>query len=783
MGKAKWYAVAARAREKFLGLDGVLGVGPGVKFRKGKLLDQRAIVVLVERKLSEDSLDKAQLIPPSFEGFPTDVREPILDRRAAVKAGLEVEGELCLATDYELLDEGKLHELGERQRADSDVDADAPTAQVIGDLFVIHDPSRTFEVTTMSGTTYDWIAAYNFFRASFGDDYDFITFYLDVDNGALNLGNAGSAMFNDVTGTGRPTVNNRAAWGTTRLLRYIYHSWFSLRTLIHEVGHQWLAQADYKLTAAGATQSLLHQDTVGGSGTNHWGRWPDNDNSCMDYDLADWIDNGDGTFNRVVHDQFSAADEEFFGFFPLDQYLMGLIPPDAVSDFKIVQSPSPAISNANPGPYTPAGGAVTINASHVVLEEGARNPDHLGAQRVFHQAVAVMTPSAATSSAFLTSSENWRVRHNSKFRRATGGRMMVDTSLLRPNVGDLYIRDNAADTGGPSSAGPFWHSPDIWVRNADDGGLDHLPTIRGQDNWVHARVHNHSAQPYSNVTVRFYLANFLSLTPGTEFLYPNDWNPEGLIGEATITVPAASGGVDGEAVAKVQWPAAQIPPAMGWHPCLLIEVIPLDPTPIGLHHVWDNRKLAQINITIIDPPAMMDIDPDAYVFEYQLAVGSRVVAAKAADLRIRAAEQSDAVELFLDPQRLVAGVEEHGKILEARVPIGAGERPGGKLGLEGIEPVEWEEAAKPDAHEIDEAFAKQHAVHGMRPVVLNGLPLLQVTDHERAAARIRLRRGSQRVRLYGVVSPFEGKGRSVTYDIVQLRGKRTVGGAGLKLAL
>ena len=39
---------------------------------------------------------------------------------------------------------------------------------------------------------------------------------------------------------------------------------------------------------------------------------------------------------------------------------------------------------------------------------------------------------------------------------------------------DLYVRDAADDFGVDQYLGPiFWNSPDVWVRNADDGGSTH----------------------------------------------------------------------------------------------------------------------------------------------------------------------------------------------------------------------------------------------------------------------------------------------------------------------
>jgi hypothetical protein len=54
---------------------GVHAVGIGYKTVAGKQTDELAIVVLVERKLSSDSIDAASLVPESLDGVPTDVVE------------------------------------------------------------------------------------------------------------------------------------------------------------------------------------------------------------------------------------------------------------------------------------------------------------------------------------------------------------------------------------------------------------------------------------------------------------------------------------------------------------------------------------------------------------------------------------------------------------------------------------------------------------------------------------------------------------------------------------
>ncbi|MBL8149727.1 MAG: S8 family serine peptidase, partial [Blastocatellia bacterium] len=183
---------------------------------------------------------------------------------------------------------------------------------------------------------------------------------------------------------------------------------------------------------------------------------------------------------------------------------------------------------------------------------------------------------------------------------------------------DLYIRDTAGDTGTvPQPAWGFWDSPDIWVRNNNDGGTAHQNTMRGQDNFVHARVRNRGTTASLPCWVRFYITTFA----GTEFRYPYDYKPNTttstggtpgnlrprsqfptpatyLIGvERIASVPAG-----GSVISKVRWEKAIIPPATNWHPCLLVEISPHDgPAPAG-QHTWENNNLAQKNITIVDAP-------------------------------------------------------------------------------------------------------------------------------------------------------------------------------------
>jgi hypothetical protein len=202
----------------------------------------------------------------------------------------------------------------------------------------------------------------------------------------------------------------------------------------------------------------------------------------------------------------------------------------------------------------------------------------------------------------------------------------VETAISFASTRDLVIRDNLADTGTVASAGAFWDSPDIWCRRqspaTDPGALPanystagpHLDPMRGQSNWVYARVRNNGSDASLDAWVRISVTHW----PGLEFTYPESFQPTNgpgdplptpltpgtyFIGEAKITGLAPGA----EQTVTVEWPAGLIPPTsvvtgsgtVHWHPCLLAEITPHDgPTPTG-NHVWDDNNLAQKNISIV----------------------------------------------------------------------------------------------------------------------------------------------------------------------------------------
>jgi hypothetical protein len=696
------------------------------------------------------------------------------------------------------------------------------TTAIVGDLFIVMDPNGELVTVVGGQQTLDFQQIFALLKAQSGDYYDTMSCYLDTGSGVLNLGSAADTIYQDASGIGRWTFDFRSTWSSARLQHYSYYSFFDAVTFLQEFGHRWAAYAKYATSPGTPGQTLLHQDwiwTPGGDG-QHWGRWFDDGNSSMDYDQAEWIDIGGGQYNRIDRDTTQPAQAAWFGYCPLDQYLMGLIPASDVAPMKVLQNPTPALSEVGPqnvptGPYTPSA-ITTVTIAEIQNSKsddpspvfsGPRSPDYLASQRVFHNAIVVVSKNTSTASTFITNGETLRQGFTTNIRRVTSGRMMVDTSLLRSNYTDLYVKDNSADTGATSSTGTFWETPDLVTRNTDDNIFADQPVIRQQDNWIYVRVRNKGATAYANVTVNVYLANFV----GTEFLYPVDWNPTNLLGSQVIaSLPAASGGVDGTAIAKFQWLQAKIPPAAGWHPCVLVEVIPMETAPIGLHHVWENRKLAQKNVTIIDM-----IKKKSAIVAFELMIGHPLRRAEGTHLQIEADRADPGVRLFFDPAGLIDDLAEHATRLEWDIPLDPSRIPSGERGVLEIEPpaetpkVIGHPRGAVDGVTLDiqrgteigvdglrlrfeddvrirvggaahGALERRHAMRGLKPVVLNGLPLLEITEPKQASLSLPLPPGDRRnVRLFAVTTrPLS---HPVRYRISERIGDRVIGGATLQL--
>ena len=98
-----------RARHAFLPFQGVVGVGWGPKLTRGKVVTQNAITVFVTRKLPAAKIRDGEHVPPTFEGYPTDVRVP---RLVPDPKGPRVR---CLTADVQWIDWSKIDQMWQEQ--------------------------------------------------------------------------------------------------------------------------------------------------------------------------------------------------------------------------------------------------------------------------------------------------------------------------------------------------------------------------------------------------------------------------------------------------------------------------------------------------------------------------------------------------------------------------------------------------------------------------------------------------------------------------------------------
>jgi hypothetical protein len=470
-----------------------------------------------------------------------------------------------------------------------------PKVELNGDLVVIRDAYGSLKVNHKGEDLIDFIGAHQLFnkclrdtanaempKEKYGDDYDIISFLIDPAY-LPSIGSGATPIFNKTRGIGLPVRDDRAQWGSTRLLHHTHHTApFNPRGLLHELGHLWLAYVNYYDDLGKTKRTLLHDDfpfeTSPGQPQErqqefHWGRWVDHRNSCMSYDRHEWRSHSDGTYSYISH----CSDEglgSYFGYSELDLYLMGLIPDTDVAQWKILRDPNPKLPEANDlrssGPHTAH--VTTVSVGQVEQLHGKRVPDYSGSQRVFRQAFCAIIGDPQPHMPFIRECERIVRIHEARFRWATSGRAVVDTRLLKPNHGDIDFRD---DKEGKRNA--------IWVRNCNDNESSHQVPLSGQSNWVKLRVHNHGNAPYDDVTVNVYAA----AKSDRELLYPADCQPNSLIGSRVVSVPAWE-----SVVVTVEWRASLFPATLGGTEILLAELMPLGTKHTSLHSFEENEKLA-----------------------------------------------------------------------------------------------------------------------------------------------------------------------------------------------
>lgn len=157
--------------------------------------------------------------------------------------------------------------------------------------------------------------------------------------------------------------------------------------------------------------------------------------------------------------------------------------------------------------------------------------------------------------------------------------LLVNNTLNENYSGaDLMMRNTEQDFGiVPDNVSNYlWVSPDIWVRNNDDNGLEHQNPISNSKNYVYVRITNRSCEPSTGTeTVKL---NWCKAGPNLPIgiwdgtIYMNGQPMGGLINE--LTIPALNG--NESTIIKFEWDAPDMIDyefyAEPWHYCLLGKI-------------------------------------------------------------------------------------------------------------------------------------------------------------------------------------------------------------------
>ena len=243
-----------------------------------------------------------------------------------------------------------------------------------------------------------------------GDNYDFMVMYSQFRMDKVLAGSGMVVISNSIEGIGLDQFSRSDSYCsdgrlTSAIGRAMYidalqgtpagpngandNYNFAMSQLGHELGHNWIANVS--AVVDGETLKLTDD------GCNcHWAQglhapvphsWKEaRQASAMGGGY--WIDNNDGTFTQIADAYFVPAS----GFSYLDLYLMGLIGPERVPDFFIIQDLLEIRTNED-GYKVFSGERVDLTIDNIIASEGPRVPDWNVSQKAFETAfVYVLAP-------------------------------------------------------------------------------------------------------------------------------------------------------------------------------------------------------------------------------------------------------------------------------------------------------------------------------------------------------------------------------------------------------
>jgi len=282
-----------------------------------------------------------------------------------------------------------------------------------------------------ASSEFDDLGAARVFLQHFRDIYDHVIIWLDY---FQDLGGAFAYEItarNEIQGIGVPISDFSDQFGSDgRLRSYVQMGTLSryptdpdkiflgtnstMGVFGQEAGHRWLAFVGFRDASGNRSLELLGRQQA------HWSFYMDSDASVMEGN--DIRDDGNGSFTTV------AATERYS---LLDQYVMGLIPPEDVPPFFFVGNAQGRSAAAAPEiGVRITGTRVDLTVDDVIAAQGARVPASANAPKAFNMAfVVVGRQGQPVSQDSIAKVDRIRRRWIEFFGQATDGRGRVKTPL------------------------------------------------------------------------------------------------------------------------------------------------------------------------------------------------------------------------------------------------------------------------------------------------------------------------------------------------------------------
>lgn len=276
------------------------------------------------------------------------------------------------------------------------------------------------------------------------DQYDFVTLFSNFDLTPVPGAQAFTIVtqndvqgIGDPSGRGRSTFNDNKSYGSARSLQAItyfgnLHEYPSnpndplpdtstslMQILAHETAHRWLAYIKV-LRDGQNSNALLGRDN------SHW--------SFFFKSFGSFLEG-----NQIVQNSSSSfvTSTPFTGYSTLDQYLMGLIPAEQVTDTYYVDAPNQFSPSYNFSPESAPeanirfrGTAIPVRIADVIAANGARKPDAASSKKGFRNLFVLITkkeiPATRAETDYL---DMVRTTWEAFFHKATGQRATITTSL------------------------------------------------------------------------------------------------------------------------------------------------------------------------------------------------------------------------------------------------------------------------------------------------------------------------------------------------------------------